>query len=537
MKTKLVIWATNEENQRVLLALELEPDNNKVNIYNYPDTIATDEFSDKLMAEWRNKKDATLPEGYTLLERDLSMTEDLLPENLKTERGDLIQRAKTEWAFIVLSSKLNVAYQTELKDIKETIGSLTAYDSKAWDTLKEFWTKVEEQVREKNLFREHASTLKDGVNELFARLKELRTALDKEFNKISEQNYQHFSGIFANIEERVKENKNLQSLFNELKDVQKDYKNAQFTRDHRKEIWDRLDGAFKLIKEKRFGPGFDKESSPIARLDRRYNGLIAAIGKMEKSIARDKDELAFQNKKIATTDGQLEAQIRRAKITMIEGYITSKEAKLGEMMKTKEMLDEKRVIQQKNEVKREEREKHEAAKKAAKDKIAAQISQQQTDIDSTDKAKLEDAANAIVAGKTKKVDKTETNGAVKEEVKTDAPAETTDTKKEVVSEEAKDEAKEVVKEATNGAKETLKNGLGAVGALGAAGAALSSSKVGTEEDSLLTAISNTMTEVLEDVVNTAKAVAIVVGEKIEEKVEEISESIEDAVNDAKVEEE
>ena len=97
-------------------------------------------------------------------------------------------------------------------------------------------------------------------------------------------------------------------------------------------------GAFKLIKEKRFGPEFDKESSPVARLDRRYNGLIAAIGKMERSINRDKDELAFQNRKIATTDGQLEAQIRQAKIKMIEGYISSKEQKLGEMMKTKQML-------------------------------------------------------------------------------------------------------------------------------------------------------------------------------------------------------
>ncbi len=507
MKTKLVIWGTNEEDKRVLLALELDPDKNKVNIYSYPDTIATDEFGDKLMAEWRNKNGAVLPEGYSLIERDLSMTEDLLPESLKTERGDLIQRAKTEWAFIVLSSKLNEAYQTELKDIKERIGGLTTYDSDAWNRLKEFWTKVEEQVREKNLFREHASSLKDGVNDLFSKLKELRTALDNEFNKLSNENYARFSSLFDNIEGRIGENKNLQSLFNELKDVQKEYKDTKFTRDHRKAIWDRLDGAFKLIKEKRFGPEFDKESSPIARLDRRYNGLIAAIGKMERSINRDKDELAFQNKKIATTDGQLEAQIRRAKITMIEGYISSKEEKLGEMMKTKTMLDEKRVSQQKNEARKAEREKHEAAKKAAKDKIAAQISQQQNDIAPDKKSKLANAANAIVAGKV-------VAGAKKEE-STEAK-EVSNGKVEATTVETSNGTHVETPVANN-----VANGISA------------ESKVGTQEESLLTAINNTMTEVLEDVVTTAKAVAIVVGGKIEDKIEEVSDSIEKAVNDAK----
>ncbi len=508
MKTKLVIWGTNEEDKRVLLALQLDPDKNKVNIYSYPDTIATDEFGDKLMAEWRNKNGAELPEGYSLIERDLSMTEDLLPENLKTKNGDLIQRAKTEWAFIVLSSKLNEAYQTELKDIKERIGGLTTYDSDAWNRLKEFWTKVEEQVREKNLFREHASSLKDGVNELFSKLKELRTALDNEFNKLSGENFSRFSSLFDNIEARIGENKNLQSLFNELKDVQKEYKDTKFTREHRKAIWDRLDGAFKLIKEKRFGPEFDKESSPVARLDRRYNGLIAAIGKMERSINRDKDELAFQNKKIASTDGQLEAQIRQAKITMIEGYISSKEQKLGEMMKTKQMLDDKRVVHEKNEAKKAEREKHEAAKKAAKDKIAAQISQQQSDIAPTEKSKLANAASAIVGGKVV------ADAIKKDEVKSDEKKE--DTTTNTVNETAE-------KETSNGtpAVNKVANGVHA------------KSQVANQEESLLTAINNTMTEVLEDVVTTAKAVAIVVGGKIEDKIEEVSDQIEKVVNEAK----
>ncbi|MEM1319966.1 MAG: hypothetical protein AAGG75_06885 [Bacteroidota bacterium] len=448
MKTKLVLWGTNEQEEKVLIALELKPKENKVNVYVFPSQVATEEFGQLLLNEWRNDQEVTFPEGYTQTERELSVTEGLLPDNLKVDRGDIVQRAQTEWHFVVLSSKLNEAYESELNELRERIDKLSSYDSEVWDSLKGFWSKVQEQVRDRNLFRDHANSLRDNTNALFARLKEMRAALDEEFQTMSKGHYEKFMGALEEVEGKIKQELKLQNVFEELKKMQRRFRDTKLTREHRLKVWERLDAAFKAVKEKRFGPNAGGDNSPLERLQRRYDGLIAAIEKMQKSIQRDRDDLDFQNRKIANTDGQLEAQIRQAKIKMIKERISSKEEKLGEMMQTKAELERRKESQQEKEARRAERERHEAAKAAAKEKIAQEI-----------KLKAEEA------------------------LKTDEQAEG-----------------EGNGEATPAAEEK-------------------------KEESMVDAISTTVGEALEDVVDTVKAVAEVVGGKLGESVAELKEKV------------
>lgn len=377
MKNKVVIWGTNAENEKVLIALELKADDNKVLLYTFPEAIATEEFVNKMMSDWRDGKEVEFPEGHSALERELSVTGNLLPDDLKVERGDLIQRAQTEWHFTVLSTKLHAAYQQELAEFKEKIEALSDYDNKIWDSLKAFWDKVQGQSRERNLFREHADNLRDNINLLFEDLKKMRSRVKGEFVAASQAIADEFNKSLDDIEARVAAGSSrIGSIFEELKQLQRRYRDARLSNEHRSQIWERIDKAFKKAKERKFGPSAN-EGSIAERQERRLGGLLDAIKRMEGSVRRDEDELKFQRKKVNSSEGQLEAQIRTAKIKMIEERLASKREKLAEMEKTRAEVEKQSNAAREKEARRAEKEaekqKIEAAKEAVKSEIAAEI--------------------------------------------------------------------------------------------------------------------------------------------------------------------
>jgi hypothetical protein len=377
MKNKLVIWGTNAENEKVLIALELQSESNKVVLHTFPEAIAGEEFVGKMMNEWRNGAEVAFPEGFSTLDRELSVTESLLPDDLKVERGDLIQRAQTEWHFAVLSAKLHAAYQQELAEFKEKVHALSAYDNGTWNSLRTFWDKVQNQSRERNLYREHADNLRDNINMLFEDLKKLKSQVQNEFMVASEGVFKDFIKSLEDIEQRIEAGgTKLNSVFEELKQMQRRYRDARMSNEHRNALWERLDGAFKKAKERKFGPAAN-EGSLVERHERRLSGLQEALKRMEDSIKRDEDELNFQRKKINATEGQLEAQIRMAKIKMIEERLISKREKVAEMNQTRNDIQRQTGNAKEKETRRAEKEadrkRMDHARETAKREIAAGI--------------------------------------------------------------------------------------------------------------------------------------------------------------------
>ena len=173
MKTKLVLWGENASNEKILIAMELLERDNKVMVYVFPLEVATEEFYQSMLDLWREGKSVTFPDNHQKIERSLSISDSLLPDDIKVERTDIITRAQAEWHFVVLSSKLYDMYKTELDELKEKIEKITEYDDKLWNEAKSFWTKVQDQVREQNLFKDHSNILKERTNNLFEKLKEI----------------------------------------------------------------------------------------------------------------------------------------------------------------------------------------------------------------------------------------------------------------------------------------------------------------------------------------------------------------------------
>ena len=164
MKRKIVLWGTNEKDEKILVALHLLDKEGKVNLYTFNENLATEEFYTSMLNQWREGAEVEFPEGHILIERPLSITEGILPDEIKVDRPDIITRAQTEWHFVVLSAKLYEMYISELEDLAETVEGLKQYDNKIWNEMRAFWSKVQEQVIEKNLLRDQASNLKNKTN-------------------------------------------------------------------------------------------------------------------------------------------------------------------------------------------------------------------------------------------------------------------------------------------------------------------------------------------------------------------------------------
>jgi hypothetical protein len=464
MKTKIVLWGENENAEKVLVAIELLEAENLVKTYVISEKDATEVFYNRMLNEWRFDTEIEFPEGTQTHEKQLTVSEDILPDGLKVDRPDLIIRAKTEWHFVVLSKKLYDLYSVELEDFKEKIDKLTEFDNGLWEELKGFWSKVQTQIHEKNLFRNHIDSLRKQTDEAFREMKDLKKKAEKELREESKKHFSNFSDILEKVEEKIESGLGLQPLFEELKDIQDKFKKTNFSRDHRRQLWERIDRSFKNIKDKRYGGGAE-DRSPLARLKRRYEGLMVAIEKMERSIARDKRELDQQNHQEGSGLGQLEMEIRKVKMSMVEERVQSKENKLEDMMKTKAMLESRLTSEQEKEEKRKQ---FEEAKKEAEQKIAQEIHDRSEELEKSDED-LKKAAEMIKEEKSTSKESDDKEGAQK------------GTKEKGFFEKLGDKLEDAVEEAK---------------------------------------------EIAEDVVDSTKATAKVLGDKIDKKLDELEDKAE-----------
>ena len=465
MKKRIICWGKDTEGKKYFFTFSLQAKENRVDGHIIPGDILTQEFENLLANQWREGGELQFPEGTQEFSTELTVTESVLPEGYELDNHGLLKRSQTEWNFMVMSLKLADLYHQEVEDFKEKVDQLTTFDSPIWESLKTFWGKVSEQIREKNLLRDHASDLHNQTNHLFERMKELRKKMDSEFRHLSEKNKGHISVILDEIDKKIESGLSLQPIFNQLKKVQNDLKKTELTKGHRRKLWDRIDKAFKRVKAKRYGDqGDGKDGGTKSRLQHRYDGLIEVIKRMERSIQRDRNDLSFQNNRINVTSGQLEAEIRKAKIQMIEERVNSKQEKLDDMKRTQADL-EIRLEKEK------EREKARQAKKAKQEEI------------SKAKAEIEEKIATEMSG---------------------AKAEREDELDKLLT------AANAINESRHKPKQAPKE---------------------KEEDAVpqgdqeLT-VSEFVSDKLEDIVDTARAVASILGNKIENAIEDMSQKLE-----------
>lgn len=377
MKSRIALWGKNTNSQKFLCTLELDPNENKIHFQAIPEADVNDELEEQIFKSWRTGGELTFPASTDQLKVDLTQTDQLMPDAYIADNPDIINQARAEWKFLVLSTKFTQLYRSELDEIKDKIHQADEFKDHMWDDLKSFWDKVQEQVRERTLLREHTNELRESTNELFNHLRKMRTQLEATFKTTSKSLIQPFLDKLEEINKKIDEGGRFNALFDELKGIQNQTKEMKLSREARAHLWEQLDTSFKKVKEKRSSGensgGDQKNANGPDRIKGRLDGLLEAIKKMETSIQRDRNEMEFQNKRIDQSGGQLEAQLRGAKLSMIEERIKSKENKLAEMHATRMELEKRMEQQAERQRKREEEAKKAEMTEAAKEKIAQQI--------------------------------------------------------------------------------------------------------------------------------------------------------------------
>jgi hypothetical protein len=419
MKTKLVLWGNDKDDKKILITLELLSSENQVVLNVIPEDAATDELYTQLMDQWREGEVVTFPENRTTQTQELTLAENLLPEDIKVEKTDIITKAQAEWHFVVLSEKLYVSYLSEIDMMKEKVAATTAFDKGQWEELKGLQGKVQNQFKDRNIQREHIGELRSKINEVFDIMKQLRAAQDAEFRDVSDVNYEKTTSRLGIIENKISEEIRFSIVFDELKALQRDLRSMKLVREQRNELWERIDNTFKAVKEKRFGPQKETaaSSSGVDRVKNRYDGLISAVSRMETSIKRDREELEEQLDKIKHSrfEGVLEQQISKAKVNMIENRITSKETKLKDMNSTRAELETKMKNIKEKEARRI---KKEAAQKVAAEAKQAELAKAAAEAEAAKVIAEAEAAKIAAENEAAKVEETPVVEAAPEVVET-----------------------------------------------------------------------------------------------------------------------
>lgn len=418
MRNRIAVWGRDAQEKRVLITIELQVADNIVRIQTYPEKVVSDDVFKSFMDKWRKNQEVELPEPDRVVARELSVTEGILPDDLRAEQTDMILRAQTEWHYHVLSNKLAESYKSELAEIEDRIERASEYSSDLWNQAKNFWQKVQGQLQDKTLLREQGNDIRKRVDQSFETLKEMREVLNEKYKEESVKHVAKFGELLADAETRISEGTHLNKVFNDLRDIQKKFHNVKFTKTDRDAIYSRIDAAFKAVKDKRGqGSSGDKggASRNLSRTQSRLDGLQKAMDRMKTGIGRDENDLKFERRRIEKTNGQLEKQIREAKVVMIESRIASKQLKLDDMEKTKVSLLAKIEQEQKKAEKQAKKAAERAAADAAKAKIAADMANRV--VSPEEAAKLEAAAAMIKEGKKKKGGRTKPEDRIPARIK------------------------------------------------------------------------------------------------------------------------
>jgi chromosome segregation ATPase len=355
-KNRFATKALNQKDEPILVVLELNVNSMNIEVrYFSTSTMKEDEIED-FIKKFSNGEEVIFPENTTLENRSFT-EESLLPDNIKIEgKSGAIRQLQNEWSYLLLNAKLFEQFNAQLEDIKIKAAELKGFSSELFDEAKEFWEKVLEYKKEREISQEKLAYFKEEINGVFDHLKKLKESLLKEKDAASEKIREEFSVTLASIDARLEEQGvHFKTIMEELKVLQTKLRGEDIKRDIKNILFDDIQARYDKIKVRR-------EEVLGGVNNSRIDGLTQALERTQKSLNMDVRDLDFNTKKLNSVDSKLELQLREAKIKVLKDRITSKEEKVADIQKTLNKLTKKSAPKDKEtaEIKKQDKPKVEA---------------------------------------------------------------------------------------------------------------------------------------------------------------------------------
>ncbi|MFY7861441.1 MAG: hypothetical protein ACOVP5_04375, partial [Chitinophagales bacterium] len=285
--------------------------------------------------KWMSGNEITFPDA--MVEEKRAFTdESLLPDSIKVDgKSGAIRQLQNEWSYLLLNTKLFEQFNTELDMIKQKAGEIKGYSHELFDQSKEFWEKILEYKKEREISQEKLNFFKEEINTVFDHLKFLKESMLKEKDELSEKIKAEFDEKLTQIDSKLEEGGvHFKNLMDELKDMQSKLRSEDVKRDIKNILFDNIQSTFEKIKIKRDMVLGGANNS-------RISGLQTVLDRIQKTLDIDKKDLDFNLKKLNVVNNKLELQLREAKINVLKDRIRSKEEKVADINKTIQKLTKK----------------------------------------------------------------------------------------------------------------------------------------------------------------------------------------------------
>lgn len=343
-KNRFATKALNKNDEPILTTLELNVSSMNIEIKSFPLGSLIDHDSEEFMKRFIAEEDIKFPEA-TVTENRSFTEESLLPDHIKVDgKSGAIRQLQNEWSYLLLNAKLFEQFNTELDEIKQKAADLKSFSPSLFEEAKDFWEKVLEYKKEKEISQEKLAFFKEEINGVFDHLKVLKESMLKEKDEVSEKIKTEITEALTNINTKIDQSGvHFKTILDELKELQAKLKGENVKREIKNALFDNIQASFEKVKAKR-----DEKFS--SGTNSRVEGLTKVLDRMIHTLNLDKKDLEFNTMKLDSVNNKLELQLREAKINVLKDRIASKQEKVDDIEKTlKKLIGSKKQKDEKSE--------------------------------------------------------------------------------------------------------------------------------------------------------------------------------------------